>query len=62
MNFELVVSLSEGLLTECNCAGSVSLREKLRNMLGSQANYNNLTKLRAILINSNALSKTRTAI
>lgn len=58
MNFELVVSLSEGLLAECNCAGSVSLREKLRNILGSKANDNNLTRLRAILIKSNALSKT----
>lgn len=42
MNFELVVPLSEGLLAECNSAGSVALREKLRNILGFIANDNNL--------------------
>jgi hypothetical protein len=55
MNFESAASL-------CNCVGSGTLREKLRNMLGSKANDNNLKRLRAILINSNALSKTHTAI
>ncbi len=55
MSFELAASL-------CNCVGSGTLREKLRDMPGSKANDNNLTRLKAILNNSNALSKTHTAI
>lgn len=55
MSFELAASLY-------NCVGSGTLREKLRNILGSKANDNNLTRLKAILNNSNALSKTHTAI
>jgi len=42
MSFELATSL-------CNCVGSDTLIDKLRNMLGSKANDNNLTRLRAIL-------------